>query len=392
MPSTRVFVHIGPLKTGTTFLQSVLVQNKQALAVNGVLFPRQTYALQIKSTLDLLHKRMHPESTGNPGQWDILAEEVRTWPGETVVISQEFLCAASSAQAKRMVESLAPAEVHIVHTARDLTKVIPAMWQTHLRNKQPLSWDEFISSVRNPSAGGAQWGRRLWRQQDPAQVLPPFEAVVPREHVHVVTVPPAASSPDLLWERFCSVVGLEPGTYDSDVPRANTSLGAAEAEVLRRVNQGVAGRIDGPTYSRLVKFMLARDVLEHSGNAIKLELPAQDYAWVTEKAHEIVEHLRRNEYEITGDLKEILPAPGATGSETRPDDVDPLAVSEVANAALVEVLVASARGRGRGKRRGRGLKGGPLTGPVGSKPAGPRAGSNRATRALRRQMRHLRHG
>jgi hypothetical protein len=389
MTSTRVFVHIGPLKTGTTFLQSVLVQNKQALAVNGVLFPRQTYALQIKSTLDLLHKRMHPESRGNPGQWDILAEEVRSWPGETVLISQEFLCAASAAQANRMVESLAPAEVHIIHTARDFTKVIPAMWQTHLRNKQPLSWEEYITSVRNPSSSRAPWGKRLWRQQDPAQVLPPFETAVPRQHVHVITVPAASTNPGLLWERFCSVVGLEPGAYDAEVPRTNTSLGAAEAELLRRVNQGVAGRIDGPTYSRLVKFMLARDVLEHSGNAIRLELPAQDYAWVTEKAQEIVEYLRRNEYEITGDLKEILPAPGITGSESRPDDVDPVAVSEVASAALVEVLVASARGRGRGKRRGRGLKAGSVAGPQGSKPASP--ATNRATSALRRRMRHLRH-
>jgi hypothetical protein len=389
MPSTRVFVHIGPLKTGTTFLQSVLVQNKQALAVNGVLFPRQTYALQIKSTLDLLNKRMHLESRGNPGQWDTLAQEVRSWPGETVVISQEFMCAASAAQAKRMVESMAPAEVHIIHTARDFTKVIPAMWQTHLRNKQPLSWEEYITSVRNPSAGGAPWGKRLWRQQDPAQVLPPFETVVPRERVHVVTVPPAATSPELLWERFCSVIGLEPGAYDAEVPRANTSLGAAEAEVLRRVNQGVAGRIDGPSYSRLVKFMLARDVLEHSGNTIKLELPAQDYAWVTEKAQEIVEYLRRNEYEIAGDLKEILPGPGVTGSDTRPDDVDPVVVSEVASAALAEVLVASARGRGRGKRRGRGLRARPLAGQPGSKSVGP--GSNRATSVLRRRMRRLRH-
>jgi hypothetical protein len=389
MTTKRVFVHIGPLKTGTTFLQSALVQNKQALAGHGVLFPRQTYALQIKSTLDLLHKRMHPESRGNPGQWDILAEEVRSWPGETVVISQEFLCAASAAQAKRMVESLAPAEVHIIHTVRDFTKIIPAMWQTHLRNKQPLSWQEYITSVRNPSAGGAPWGKRLWRQQDPAQVLPPFETVVPRERVHVLTVPPAAPSPGLLWERFCSIVRLQPGAYDAEVPRVNTSLGAAEAEVLRRVNQGVAGRIDGPTYSRLVKFMLARDVLEHSSNAIKLELPAQDYGWVTGKAHEIVEYLRENEYEITGDLKEILPAPGVTGSETRPDVVDPVAVSEVASAALAEVLVASARGRGRGKRRGRGLQVRPLAGPPGSKSAGPN--TNRATSALRRRMRHLRH-
>jgi hypothetical protein len=389
MTSTRVFVHIGPLKTGTTFLQSVLVQNKPALAANGVLFPRQTYALQIKSTLDLLNKRMHPESGGNPGQWDILAEEVRSWQGQTVLISQEFLCSASAAQARRMIESLAPAEVHIIHTARDFTKVVPAMWQTHLRNKQPLSWQEYITSVHHPSTGGAPWGRRLWRQQDPAQVLPPFLNVVPREHVHVVTVPPAASSPGLLWERFCSVVELDPGAYDAEVPRANTSLGAAEAEVLRRVNQGVAGRLDGPTYSRLVKFMLARDVLEHSGNEIKLELPAQDYPWVSEKAHEIVEYLRRNEYEISGDLKEILPSPGATGSDKRPDDVDPVAVSEVANAALVEVLVASARGRGRGKRRGRGLKAASPVRPPG--PTSTGAGPSRATSALRRRMRHLRH-
>ena len=355
MTSTRVFVHIGPLKTGTTFLQSVLVQNKQELAANGVLFPRQTHALQIKSALDLRDKKMNKESKGNQGHWDTLAEEVRSWTGHTAVISQEFLCSASAAQARRMVQSLAPAEVHIVHTARDFTKVIPAMWQTHLRTKQALAWEDFISSVRDPSAPGP-WGKRLWRQQDPAQALPPFETVVPREHVHVVTVPPSATSPGLLWERFCSVVGLEPGAYDQDVPRSNTSLGAAEAEVLRRVNMGLIGRIDGPTHTRLVQFMLAREVLEHSGNQIKLELPAEDCGWVTEKAQEIVEHLRRNDYAITGDLKEILPAPGFTGSDRRPDDVEPAAVCEVANAALVEVLIASTRWHGKGKRRGRGLR------------------------------------
>jgi hypothetical protein len=383
MSSTRVFVHIGPLKTGTTFLQSVLVQNRQELAANGVLFPRQKYALQVKSALDLLDKRMNPESPGNPGEWDILAQEVRSWPGETAVISQEFLCSASARQAKRMVETLAPAEVHIVHTARDLTKVIPAMWQTHLRNKQSVTWEDYICSVRDPSAPG-QWGKRLWRQQDPAQALPPYETVVPRERVHVVTVPSSASSPGLLWERFCSVVGLEPTAYDQEVPRSNTSLGAAEAEVLRRVNEGLAGRIGGPTHSRLVKFMLARDVLERSGNDIKLELPATDYAWVTEKAQEIVEYLRRNEYQITGDLKEILPTPGSTGSDHRPDDVDPAMVSAVAHAALVEVLVAGAKeGRSR-KRAGRGVK----AHSAGSKSVG--RGANRATRGLRRRVRRLR--
>jgi hypothetical protein len=388
MTSTRVFVHIGPLKTGTTFLQSVLVQNKQLLAANGALFPRQTYGLQVKSALDLLNKRMHAESGGNPGQWDILAEEVRSWPGDTVVISQEFLCSASAAQARRMVESLAPAEVHVIHTARDFTKVIPAMWQTHLRNKQPLAWEEYISAVRDPAAR-APWGKRLWRQQDPAQVLPPFETVIPRERIHVMTVPSTASSPGLLWERYCSVVGLEPTAYDQDVPRANTSLGAAEAEVLRRVIAGIAGRIDGPTHSRLVKFMLAREVLEHSGNEIKLELPAEDYAWVTGKAQEIVEYLRSSEYEITGDLKEILPAPGSTGSDRRPDDVDPVLLSEVANAALVEVLVATAKRMGRGKRQGRGVKSRSQARQAGSKAAGP--GANRATSRLRRRMRRLRH-
>jgi hypothetical protein len=131
--------------------------------------------------------------------------------------------------------------------------------------------------------------------------------------------------------------------------------------------------------------MLARDVLERSGNEVKLELPAADFPWVTEKAQEIVEYLRRNDYQITGDLKEILPTHGSTGSHHRPDDVDPALVSEVAHAALVEVLVAGAKERRSRKPGGRGLK----AHAPGSKSVG--RGATRATRGLRRRVRRLRH-
>ena len=48
----RVFLHIGAPKTGTTFLQDVLVRNKAALRANGVLYPGRN-GTHVMAALDL---------------------------------------------------------------------------------------------------------------------------------------------------------------------------------------------------------------------------------------------------------------------------------------------------------------------------------------------------
>ncbi len=353
-----VFVHVGPLKTGTTFIQAVLYRNRSALADAGVLVPRPTFGAHVRSVLDLLGRRMHRDSDSEGGQWDVLVEEVAGADARAAVLSMEFLCNASPQAVKRMVTSLAPARVHVVWTARDLSKVLPAAWQTLLRNKQVPPWPVWVESVRETAGkpgsrgglraklgGGESWGAHFWRQQDPRQSLAPYLEHVPADRVHVVTVPPSGAPPGLLWERFCAPLGIDPDAYDIDVPRANTSLGGAEAEVLRRVNQRVAGRVPGRVYADLVKSFVAREVLEPRQQSYPLVLPAGEHDWVRERAADAVEFLSTSGFTLHGDLADLTPAPPREGARA-PQDVTDAEVLAVTEEALADALLEMARRQG----------------------------------------------
>ncbi|MBA2639212.1 MAG: hypothetical protein H0U77_04295 [Nocardioidaceae bacterium] len=361
----KVFVHIGPLKTGTTFIQAVLYQNRDALLRNQVVLPRETFGQLVRSVLQLMGRRMHPGSRPEDArQWQFLVDEIAAADAHTGLLSMEFLCMAPPKAITRMVRSLAPAEVHIVFTARDYVKVIPAAWQTTLRNKQASTWERFITSLRDaagtavPSSTGLTrllprrddrradtLGSRFWRQQDPRQSLGPYLDHVPADHVHVVTVPPSGASPTLLWERFSAATGLDPAAYDVDVRRTNTSLGAVECETLRRINQRVSGRIPGDSYSDLVKFFLAREVLELREQSFPLVLPDEDRAWVDERTADAVDFFASSGVNVYGDLGDLSSSPGAA-SARRPDDVSDSELLPVMEETLASVLLEVTRRQG----------------------------------------------
>src|SRR3954470_17187743 len=87
-----VFLHIGPMKTGTTYLQAVMIANKRQLADAGVLFPGDSWARQIRAAQDVLvlQRREPVVRQKAPGSWRRLVAEMRAHEG-TSVISMEFL-------------------------------------------------------------------------------------------------------------------------------------------------------------------------------------------------------------------------------------------------------------------------------------------------------------
>lgn len=162
---------------------------------------------------------------------------------------------------------------------------------------------------------------------------------VPPERVHVVTVPRPGSPPELLWQRLCSVIGVDPAGHDLEVQRANVSLGTAEAELLRRINDSMLRTGDDSQRMLFLIRRLSRDILEPAPEKLSFTLPYEDLGWVTERSCAIVEGLRNSDYEIVGDLDELLPAPREPGTGRRPDDAPESAVLD----AGVEVAVALLR-------------------------------------------------
>ena len=72
-------------------------------------------------------------------------------PGWRALITHEFFCGTGREQARGLVESLAPAEVHVVITARDTLGMLTAGWAEYVKN----GGTEPLSAMRGDSIGKA---------------------------------------------------------------------------------------------------------------------------------------------------------------------------------------------------------------------------------------------
>jgi hypothetical protein len=324
-----VYLHVGGHKTGTTFLQHVLWHNREALRRNGFLYPGNRQASHIWACHDL--RRSGFKSYRAPqveGAWSRLVDEIRAFDGPAV-IDQEMFSLANERQIRRALDDLSFADVRIVFTARDMARQLPAAWQEWIKNRDTITYADFLAAVRQDS----DQSRRLRALHDVPAILAKWSANLPADSVTVVTVPPRGADPDILWQRFTQVLGLDPARYRTDIPGSNTSLGAAEATVIRRLNTALPD-VPQPRYDRAVKFGLAPELSARGG--ARIELPQDAFEWACEQAEAAVAALRAADYVVVGDLEELIPTARPTGVD--PDAVPADQQADAAIAGLAAVV------------------------------------------------------
>jgi len=332
----RVFLHVGSPKTGTTFLQHVVWSGRQTALDNGLLLPLQTFNDHFLASVDLRQKAAKGRFPGRAvDMWKRLAAEARTWDGD-VLVSHELFAGASAAQAETAVTSFGDAEVHVIVTARDLERQIPAEWQEHIKHRSTSTFSEFIDAVRTRGAESS-W---FWTVQDTADVCRRWGAQLPRENVHVVTGPQGTADPGLLWRRFAAILGLESVEFDLGSP-ANTSLHAEQAELLRRVNAQLGPRLPLPgPYPSVVKDVLAQSLLTNRpGTAFGLTGDDRKYAVM--RSQQIVDELVDLGVDVSGDLAELVPPDEPPVGRTvieRPDSISDSVLLEESLEALTGLL------------------------------------------------------
>lgn len=353
-----VYLHVGPPKTGTTYLQDVLWRNQRALAERGVTVPGRQVD-HFHAALDLRDLAFggyeHPDV---PGSWAKLVARANQAEGK-VVISHEVLAGAQPEQIARAVADLAPAPVHVVYGVRDLGRQLSAVWQESLKNRQTRSFRRFLDRNLGPGAGT---DRGFWRAQHPVAVLQRWAQHVPLDRISVVTLPTASAGTRgaVLWERFCAAVEVDPWGLDLTVARSNTSLSAAQSEVLRLLNKALAPELTWPEYERSVKARFNR-LAEAGGGGGRVKVPVSLREEVTRRAEEIITGLEGAGYRVIGDLADLRPAAGSFGRA----GAKPARVADAAVSLLAAELTGSkqpghpdsVRGRARslmGRIQGRG--------------------------------------
>jgi hypothetical protein len=344
-----VFFHVGLPKTGTTYLQTILWNNREELLRQGILLPgfgprQHLWASGVVREEPDLTKR-HPDA---PQAWDVLAAEANAHPG-TAVVSHEFFAAASAEQAARAVAALGDAEVHVVLTARDTLSLVTARWQEFVKNGSTVPIDGYPVSEDTDPRDAWDWG-----SLDVADVLRRWSTAVPPERVHVLTLPKPTEPRETLWLRFAALLGIDAERCDATGSEANESLGVVEVELLRRVNADLTGFTKPLDRGVWIRGYLAQGKLVPRRGEKFWPAPER-VAELRARGDRAVDEIAARGYDVIGDLEDLR-TPVAVPERRHPSSVTDAELVDAASATIAAMLtdvrqLTQERDRARRRRR-----------------------------------------
>lgn len=326
----QIYVHIGAPKSGTTFIQTLLWNNKERLAANGTLLPglRRYDHVEVSN-----YVRSSQPSRSSVATWRRINEQIRSWPG-TVILSNEWFTLATGEQVRKFVDALGPAQVHVVFTARNFLYTVPAAWQEMLKLGAGQSFEEFYAAFEESRAG--RWG---WKTLDASIVLPVWTDNIPIEQVHIVTVPPRSLGTELLWERFATVCGLDASDFTTDGAFANESIGAESARLLELIGPEMGHAVEADKYpasrNRWIRNFFSHSILAPLGGT-RIGIDSKYVARLNARSEATARKLHDAGYIVEGNLDELRD--GNLPESLLPEEVGVDAVLSVALKIIPQLL------------------------------------------------------
>lgn len=331
-----VVLHVGAFKTGTSFVQQTLSDNRAALADRGILVPADETGSAFHLFRAFWRGRDGPPDPASTA----LVAQCRAWEGSHAVVSAERLSLLRPGAVERLVASFAPHPVKVVLGARDLVRTVPSQWQSFARGRTSSRWTyrEYVAGVvAGPQSGQA--GRMFWDRHDWPGIVERWAAAAGGEPVRLMTVPRSGTGTDQLWRRFAEAAGFDPHGYRCAAVH-NASLGAESAEVVRRVNQGLNQWPRTPSWvdeDHVVRVMARKVLAGRAADELPVVFPPERVAWAQETTEHLLDRLRALGPVVVGDLDELRPAttsPSRSRSTTHPEDLPAEQVLAAARYAL----------------------------------------------------------
>jgi hypothetical protein len=327
----RVVLHIGTMKSGTSFVQSALMANPGVLAAGGARYLGETFARQTKAVREVYES---PRRPSRHGRWHALADEARSFDGSVGVISMEFLSFAEERQLGVLLDPFAGVDIEVVLTVRDQFRAIPAQWQTFTRNFGTDSWETYLRRIEAASSlvrGQSRAARSFRRSQDAARMLGRWSADPRVGRVTVVTVPPGDAPREELWHRFCRALRVSVEGSDLDQTKDNASLGYASCDFLRRLNVHI-GNVKPRLYRKGTRPVAREALAPLRDSEGRPELDRRGAELARDLNRRIRDAVARGGFEVVGSLDD-LPVPDEVVASEEISPPDPADVRRAALAA-----------------------------------------------------------
>lgn len=301
----RVVLHIGTMKSGTSYVQSLLAVNAGPLDAAGV------HVVGVPARGGNRPAASHAAAnelvagTDDAPSWGAVVEEVRRVDAGTVVVTSEFFGFLRPDGIRRAAEDLADVELTVVLGVRDQLTAVPAQWQSYTRNTGTASFTDYLRQIAGEDTHGRRTRahRTFHRSQDVGQVLDRW--LVPGvDRVAAFTVPAPGAPPEELWRRFVAAARLPDAAAPSGEVADNPSLGYESCDYLCRLN-GLLGDLPRQRYRRTVRPLATAALLPLRATQGRPRLDRQAAAWAQDRNVEIRAALSRTEVELVGDLDDL---------------------------------------------------------------------------------------
>jgi len=224
--------HVGTMKSGTTYLQSILQKNKPQLLDMGWRYPGKRLNQQhtiydlvpdsVPWSIPSAGKKMGELSQG-------LAKQIKKNSNDNIVLSAEVLSCLDETGIEEVIKTFGKPD-KVIFTVRGLQKVIPSAWQQYIKGGGKLSLDKFVNKMKQDrsSLDG------MWKIYAYGNQIKRWSKYVP---VTTVVVPNSGVKNELA-SLFFEAVGIDGDKLNLDIKssESNLSLGFEIAEILRFLN------------------------------------------------------------------------------------------------------------------------------------------------------------
>jgi len=219
---TKLYLHIGPHKTGSTYIQKFFNDNRDGLlglGVNyanvglGVHFGQHVIIEQIKSLDQAALQTYLPQFLG----------------GEVNFVSSENFDRLNAAQVDKFGKALmavdAKLEVKVVYYYRNYVDLLPSWWQEEVKHGSAVSFYEFaLPHILRPFTSNIV---------NPAMLLDSYANVFAKENITVVDYDLAVEEGNILHPIF-KLLNIDLGDVKNEIVNASAKLEVIE--IIRALN------------------------------------------------------------------------------------------------------------------------------------------------------------
>jgi hypothetical protein len=216
----RYIIHIGPHKTGTSYLQAAFAACRDQLEQRGVWYP-DTWSE------NLGHHKLAAELRAGISQRPLfLAMNASRY--DTVLLSAEDLADLRSERIAELRELIGTSAVRVVFYCRRWSELVPSGWQETIKHGSTSTLPEFLTPhAINPDGSNIlNYGHTIRR----------FAEHFGLANISLVSYSNLVDSGADLWPHFCRLFLNWPDPPKPQRQRVNESMILPEVELIRVLN------------------------------------------------------------------------------------------------------------------------------------------------------------